>query len=164
MMAPKQDLFFSEELEEFKPSTSSPVSVVSFSQLSFDTPDEDLPYIFHSFVDQGVVSHGIQHRHLLFLRSMAQTVEARNLLEGSRRDVSSYQPQDFLLHKGSQPKKIGNMTYYSLHSPKFPQRVLGLRVMLHVVYSFCIVYNQLCVHVVICSCYISLEIVCKTKR
>ncbi|CAI5639242.1 inactive tyrosine-protein kinase PEAK1 [Oreochromis niloticus] len=131
MMAPKQDLFFSEELEEFKPSTSSPVSVMSFSQLSFDTPDKDLPYIFHSFVDQGVVSHGIQHRHLLFLRSMAQTVEARNLLEGSKRDVSSYQPQDFLLHEGSQPKQIGNMTYYSLHSPMFPQRVLGLRVHKH---------------------------------
>lgn len=122
------DRFFQEEAEEIKPATRSPVTIVSFSRLSFDTPDEHLPYLFSSFVDQGAVSHGIQHRHLLFLRSMAQTVEARCLLEASERDLSSYQPQDFLLCEGSKPKQIGNMTYHSLHSPKFPGRVFGLRV------------------------------------
>ncbi|XP_023263821.1 tyrosine-protein kinase PRAG1-like [Seriola lalandi dorsalis] len=61
---------------------------------------------------------------------MAQSVEARILLQGeaTEKDVSSYQPQDFLLNEGSQPKQIGDAVYYSLHSPRFPRRVLGLRV------------------------------------
>lgn len=128
--------FFQEEAEEFEPATKSHVTAVSFSQLSFDTPDEHLPQLFSSFDDQRAISQGIQHRHLLFLRSMAQTVEAGCLLEVSGRDLSSYQPRDFLLCEGSKPTQIGNMTYYSLHSPKLPGRVFGLRVMLHLFYSF----------------------------
>ncbi|XP_035509945.1 inactive tyrosine-protein kinase PEAK1 [Morone saxatilis] len=131
MLAPISSTYFHEETEEVKQFRGSPVPSLSFSQLSFDTPDEHLPYLFSSFDDQRVVFQGIQHRHLLFLRSMAQSVEAEILLHGgeaTERDVSSYQPQDFLMSEGSAPKQIGNMVYYSLHSPKLPGRVLGLRV------------------------------------
>lgn len=133
MMAPIHDTYMHEETEEFEPVTKSPVPLLSFSQLCFDTPDEHLTYLFSSFDDQRVVSQGIQHRHLLFLRSMVQSVEAGVLLqEGTTgRDVSSYKPQDFLLCEGSEPKQIGDTVYYSLHSPMFPGRVLALRVMLH---------------------------------
>ncbi|XP_026201496.1 inactive tyrosine-protein kinase PEAK1-like [Anabas testudineus] len=48
--------------------------------------------------------------------------------ETSEREVSPYQPQDFLLYGGSEPKLIGDTVYYSVHSPKFPGRVLGLKV------------------------------------
>lgn len=111
--------------------------MLPLSQLSFHTPDEHLPYLFSSFDDQRVVCQGIQHRHLLFLRSMAQSVEAGILLQGeaSERDVSSYQPQDFLLCEGSKPKQIGDTVYYGLRSPKLPGKVLGLRVMLQLFYS-----------------------------
>ncbi|XP_071343660.1 inactive tyrosine-protein kinase PEAK1-like [Trachinotus anak] len=130
MLAPIPDSCLHQQTEEVKPARRSPVPLLSFAQLSFDTPDEHLPYHFSSFDDQRVVSQGIQHRHLLFLRSMAQSVEARIMLQGeaTEKDVSSCQPQDFLLSEGSQPKQIGDTVYYSLHSPKFPQRVLGLRV------------------------------------
>ncbi|XP_042368206.1 inactive tyrosine-protein kinase PRAG1 [Plectropomus leopardus] len=113
-----------EEAEEFKP-----VPLPSFSQLTFDTPDEHLSCLFSSFGDQRVVFQGIQHRHLLFLRSMAQSVEAGILLQGkaAERDVISYQPQDFLLCDGGGPKEIGDTVYYSLRSPKLPGRMLGLR-------------------------------------
>ncbi|XP_034738467.1 inactive tyrosine-protein kinase PEAK1 [Etheostoma cragini] len=115
---------------EFKSVRGSPVPLPSFSQLSFDTPDENLPFLFSGLEDQRVVSQGIQHRHLLFLRSMARSVEAGVLLqrEATERDVSSYQPQDFLLCEGSEPAQIGDTVYYSLHSPKLPGRMLGLRV------------------------------------
>ncbi|XP_018522899.1 inactive tyrosine-protein kinase PEAK1 [Lates calcarifer] len=127
MLAHVPDSYFQQEKTE---EVRSPIPLLSFSQLSFDTPDEHLPYLFSSFDDQRVVSQGIQHRHLLFLRSMAQSVEAEILLQGvaTERDVSSYQPQDFLLIEGSQPKQFGDAVYYSLRSPKFPGRVLGLRV------------------------------------
>lgn len=128
ILAPISDTSFQEEMEEFEPVRGSPVPLLSFSQLSFDTPDEHLSYLFSSFDDQRVVFQGIQHRHLLFLRSMAQSVEAGILL-ASERDISSYQPEDFLLCEGSKPNQIGEAVYYSLHSPKFPGRVLGLRVM-----------------------------------
>lgn len=83
-----------------------------------------------------MVFEGIQHRHLLFLRSMAQFVDAGILLqeETGERDVSSYLPQDFLLCEGSEPKQIGDTVYYSLRSPKLPGRLLGLRVMLQLLY------------------------------
>ncbi|KAM9358296.1 inactive tyrosine-protein kinase PRAG1 [Symphorus nematophorus] len=127
MLAPIHDTYFQEETEEFKPVRGSPVPSLSFSQLSFDTPDEHLPYLFSSFHDQRVVFQGIQYRHLLFLRSTAQSVEAGVLLQGEATE-SSYQPQDFLLCEGSEPKQIGDVVYYSLHSPKLPGRLLGLRV------------------------------------
>lgn len=139
MMAPIPNTCFSEETEEVQPAPRSTVSLLPFSQLSFDTPDEHLPYLFSGLHDQKVVSQGIQHRHLLFLRCMAQSVEAEILLqaEASERDVSSYQLQDFLLCEGSEPKQIGDTVYYSLQSPKFPGRVLGLKVMLHL---FCLLH------------------------
>ncbi|KAM4548289.1 inactive tyrosine-protein kinase PEAK1 isoform 2-T2 [Odontesthes bonariensis] len=130
MMAPIPDTCFSEETEDAAPARGSPALSPSFSQLSFDTPDQHLPSLFGCFADKRIVSQVIQHRHLLFLRSMAQRVEARSLLrgEGKERVISSYQPQDFLLCEGSEPKQIGDKIYYSLRSPKFPGRVLGLRV------------------------------------
>lgn len=130
MLAPIADSCGNEETEEVKPAIRSPIPLLSLSQLSFDTPDEHLPCLFRGFDDHRVVSQGIQHRHLLFLRSMAQSVETGILLHGetTEKDVSSYQPQDFLLSEGSQPKQVGDAVYYSLHSPKYPERVLGLRV------------------------------------
>ncbi|KAM9385468.1 inactive tyrosine-protein kinase PRAG1 [Pholidichthys leucotaenia] len=130
MMAPIPDTCFQEETHEIKPAGRSPVPVLNFSQLSFDTPDEHLPLLFSSFVDHEVVSQGIQHRHLLFLRSMVQSVEAGTLLqeEAAERHPSSYWPQDFLLCEGTEPVHIGDMIYYSVHSPKLPGKVLGLRV------------------------------------
>ncbi len=137
MLAPIPSTFFHEETEDFKAVRGSPVPSLSLSQLSFDTPDEHLPCLFSSFNDTRVVSQGIQHRHLLFLRSTAQSVDAVILLHGeaSERDISLYQPQDFLLCEGSEPKQIGDAVYYSLHSPKLPGRVLGLRVMLQLFHS-----------------------------
>ncbi|XP_029285672.1 inactive tyrosine-protein kinase PRAG1 [Cottoperca gobio] len=130
MLAPIPDTHFHEETEEFTPVSGSPVPPLPFFQLSFDTPDEHLHELFSRFDDQRVVSQGIQHRHLLFLRRMAQNVEAGILLQGeaTERDVSSYRPQDFLLCEGSEPKQIGETVYYSLRSPKLPGRTLGLRV------------------------------------
>lgn len=130
MMAPIPDSAIHEEAEETTPARRGPIPSLSFSQLSYDTPDEHLSSIFNSFVDQRVISQGIQHCHLLFLRSMAQSVEAKSLLQGeaSGRDIRSYQLQDFLLCEGSKPRQVGDMIYYSLHSPVFPGRLLGLRV------------------------------------
>ncbi|XP_034035076.1 inactive tyrosine-protein kinase PRAG1 [Thalassophryne amazonica] len=102
----------------------------SFSQLCFDTPDEHLPLLFSSFEDQRVVSQGIQCRHLLFLKSVVQRVEAGILLQEEVPDKDAgYQPQDFLLCEDNEAKQIGEAVYYSLCSPKFPGRVLGLRVL-----------------------------------
>ncbi|XP_054459208.1 inactive tyrosine-protein kinase PEAK1 [Anoplopoma fimbria] len=131
MLAPIPDTRFDEDAEEFGASTGSPVPLLSFSQLSFDTPDEHLPYLFGGFDNQRIVSQGIQCRHLLFLRSTAQSVEAGITLQGgaTERDVSSYRPQDFLLREGNEPEQIGDTVYYSLHSPKLPGRMLGLRVL-----------------------------------
>lgn len=123
MLAPIPDTYFQEAAEEF---CTSPVPSLSLSQLSFDTPDEHLPYLFTNFEDQKVVFQGIQHRHLLFLRSVAQSVDAGILLQ----DISPCLPQDFLLCEGSEPRHIGDTVYYSLHSPKLPGRRFGLRVTL----------------------------------
>lgn len=145
MLAPIPNTCFSEETEAVEPASRSSISLQPFSQLSFDTPDEHLPYLFSGFDDQRVVSQGIQHRHLLFLRSMAQSVEAKILLqrETSEREVSPYQPQDFLLYGGSEPKLIGDTVYYSVHSPKFPGRVLGLKVMPQLFSILHLYYNML---------------------
>lgn len=132
MLAPIPDTYFHEEPDDFKAVRGSPVPSPSLSQLSFDTPDEHLLYLFSGLDDQRAVFQGIQHRHLLSLKSMAQSVDAGILLQGeaTERDVTSYHPQDFLLCEGSKPKQIGDAVYYSLHSPKLPGRVLGLRVTL----------------------------------
>lgn len=131
MLMPGRDSCFAEEAEELDTFAGSSVPCVSFSQLSFDTPDEHLPYLFSSFGDQIAILQAIQHRHLLFLRSMAQSVDAGILLQEDRRekDVNSYLPQDFVLPEGSEAKQVGDAVYYRLHSPKFPRRLLALRVM-----------------------------------
>lgn len=126
MMAPIPDTFMYEETEDLRP-TKNPAPLPSLCQLSFDTPDEHLASLFGNFEDQRVVSGRIQHLQLLFLRSMAQSVEDHSILHG-KGNSNSYGPQDFLLCDGIQPIKIGENTYYSLKSPKFPGRVLGLRV------------------------------------
>ncbi|XP_029003274.1 inactive tyrosine-protein kinase PRAG1 [Betta splendens] len=120
MLAPTADV-------DAAPSSSRPLP---FSQLSFDTPDEHLPCLFRAIDDQRAVSQGIQHRHLLFLRSTVQSAEAEVLLRGeaSEKDVGSYRPQDFLLCEGGEPKQMGGGVYYRLQSPRFPGRVLGLKV------------------------------------
>ncbi|XP_047230464.1 inactive tyrosine-protein kinase PEAK1 [Girardinichthys multiradiatus] len=128
MMAPIPDTFIYEDTEHFKPAKRSPASLPTLSQLSFDTPDEHLASIFDNFEDQSVVSGRIQHCQQFFLRSMAQSIEDRRILQGKERDSDPYEPEDFLLYEGSKPKMIGDKTYYSLQSPKFPGRVLGLRV------------------------------------
>uniref|UniRef100_A0A3Q1FZP7 Uncharacterized protein n=2 Tax=Acanthochromis polyacanthus TaxID=80966 RepID=A0A3Q1FZP7_9TELE len=149
MMAPIPATYFQEETEETEAARRSPVPSLSISQLSFDTPDEHLPFLFSSFTDHRVVSQGIQHRQLLFLRSMAQSVEAGSLLQGeaSGRDVGSYQPQDFLLCEGSMPKQVGDTIYYNLHSPKFPGRLLSLRVHKQTEASTCTKHHPLHVNV-----------------
>lgn len=105
-----------------------PVPVPSLSQLSFDTPDEHLPYLFRDFQDQRLVFQGIQHRQILFLRSVAQAINAGILLqEGAPgTDDHLYLPRDFLLCE--EATKVGDTVYYSLRSPKLPGRELALRV------------------------------------
>ncbi|KAM7013240.1 inactive tyrosine-protein kinase PEAK1 [Tautogolabrus adspersus] len=130
MLAPIPDTYSHGETEEFQPVRGSPVPFLTLSQLSFDTPDEHLPYLFGSFDDQRAVFQEIQLRHLLFLRSAVQSMEAGILLQNGATEVEviSYQPEDFLLCEGSKPKQIGDTVYFRLHSPKLPGRVLGLRV------------------------------------
>ncbi|KAM4629271.1 inactive tyrosine-protein kinase PRAG1 [Polymixia lowei] len=131
MLAPIADTPHThKERDEVKPVKRNLGPLLCLSQLSFDTPDEQLPYFFSSFSDHGVVSQGIQHCHLLCLKSMAQSVEAGILLQGEtgESDVEPYQPQDFLLCEGYKPRLIGDALYYSLNSPRFPRRVLGARV------------------------------------
>ncbi|KAG7513377.1 hypothetical protein JOB18_006352 [Solea senegalensis] len=130
MLAPVAGSYFHQCGKEVKTARKSPVPSLSLSQLSFDTADEHLPQLFGGFDDQTVVSQGIQHCHGLFLRRVVQNMEAGILLQDEATDnhARSYQPQDFLLNEGSQPKQIGNSFYYSLQSPKFPGRVLGLKV------------------------------------
>ncbi|KAM3620266.1 uncharacterized protein V6R79_020619 [Siganus canaliculatus] len=130
MLAPIPDSYITEDREEFQPVTESPVPFLSMSQLCFDTPDEHLSYLFSTFEDQKVVFQGIQYRHLLFLRSVAQSIDAGILLQGdtAERDVNAYHPDDFLLREDSEPQQIGDAVYYSVHSPKLPGRLLALRV------------------------------------
>ncbi|XP_033847912.1 inactive tyrosine-protein kinase PRAG1 [Periophthalmus magnuspinnatus] len=131
MLTPVRDTLFSKESSGLgAASRSSTAPLLPLSQLSFNTSDEHLVNFFVSFEDQDTVSKTIQHRHLLFLRDMVQKMEANLLLkeELSEKPVSSYQPQDFLLDEGSEPKTIAGKIYYSVHSPKFPGRILGLRI------------------------------------
>lgn len=99
--------------------------ILSLSQLSFDTPDEELSHIFRNFEEQKVVFQGIQHRQTLFLQSVAQSIDAGILLQEERGD-HPYLPQDFLLCEES--TKVGDTVFYSLRSPKLPERQLALRV------------------------------------
>uniref|UniRef100_A0AAV2KYW8 PEAK family member 3 n=1 Tax=Knipowitschia caucasica TaxID=637954 RepID=A0AAV2KYW8_KNICA len=111
-----------------EPASSAPL--LPLSQLSFDTPDEHLSHFFVNFKDRNAVSQSVEHRHLIFLRTMAHKMEEDMLLkeELSEKPVSTYQPQDFLLDEDSEPKTIAGRIYYSVHSPMFPGRTLGLRV------------------------------------
>lgn len=105
-----------------------PSFIPSLSQLSFDTPDDQLPRIFRNFEDQTVVFQGIQHRQTLFLQSVAKSIDAGILLqEGAlKRGGHPYLPQDFLLCEES--TMVGDTVFYSLRSPKLPERQLALRV------------------------------------
>ncbi|KAM8875864.1 inactive tyrosine-protein kinase PRAG1 isoform 1-T2 [Spinachia spinachia] len=129
-LAPVPDSQFHGEAGDLQPVRGRPVPLLSFSQLSFDTPDEHLPCLLGRMGDRRVVSQGVQRRHLLFLRSTAQSAEAGVLLpaETAEGDLSSYQPQDFRLCEGSEPKRVGDALYYGLQSHRLPGRVLGLRV------------------------------------
>ncbi|KAF7203483.1 inactive tyrosine-protein kinase PEAK1 isoform X2 [Nothobranchius furzeri] len=129
MMAPIPDLYIHDDIEDRKTSRGNSVSLLPFSQISFETPDEHLSSIFGDFVDPCLVSERVQHRHLLFLRSLVQSVEDQSLFRVPQRDISSLQPRDVLLCEGDRPKLVGDKTYYSLHNPKFPERVLALRVL-----------------------------------
>ncbi|KAL6107755.1 uncharacterized protein ACO6RY_18461 [Pungitius sinensis] len=132
MLAPAADSRFHEEEEgDLQPASGRPVPSPSFSLLSFDTPDEHLPCLFGRIDDRRVVSQGIQRRHLLFLRSAAQSAEAAVLLPRAEAAEGPYQPQDFRLREGGEPKQVGDALYYSLQSHKLPGRVLGLRVHKH---------------------------------
>lgn len=128
MLAPIQDTHFSEEDSVFGATWARPL--LPLSELCFDTPDERLSGFFGSFKDQSAFFESIQQRHLLFLRDMAQKIEAKLQLqvETSEKPVSSYQPQDFMLDEGSEPKRVGETVYYSVHSPRFSGRTLGLRI------------------------------------
>lgn len=100
----------------------------SLSQLSFDTPDEELAHIFRNLGSQSLVLQGIQHRQTLFLQSAAQRINAGLLLQeaAAERGPRPYLPQDFLLCEES--TKVGGVLFYSLRSPRFPGRQLALRV------------------------------------
>ncbi|KAM9848922.1 inactive tyrosine-protein kinase PRAG1 [Aulostomus maculatus] len=124
MLAPMTNTCFHEEPQECEPVLRSNPSSLSFSQLSFDTPDEHLPSLFKSFDDKNVLFQGIQHRQLLFLRSMTQRIEEAVILQHE----NTYQPEDFLMGEGSEPQQVGDRVYYSLQSPKHPGRVLALRI------------------------------------
>ncbi|CAB1324348.1 unnamed protein product [Coregonus sp. 'balchen'] len=117
------------ERNEERQVQKSPLHLQPLSQLDFDTPDEQLTYFFSSFYNQGDISQGIQHRHLLFLRSVAQRMEAGVLLmRESSEGIGAFQPQDFLLCENYQSKQIAGSLYYRLHSPKFPGRMLAAKV------------------------------------
>lgn len=118
------------ERDEERQVQKSPLNLQPLSQLDFDTPDEQLPYFFSNFYNQGDISQGIQHRHLLFLRSMEQRMEAGVLLMRVSGEGVAFQPQDFLLCENYQPKQIAGSLYYSLHSPKFPGRIIAAKVRL----------------------------------
>ncbi|CAL8308845.1 unnamed protein product [Lota lota] len=107
-----------------KPLLSSNTSdTTPFSQLSFDTPDEQLlPYLLSDAA--GVT---IAQRHLLFLRSAAHTLEANLLMPGEAGGVS-FTPDNFQLCDGYKPRHIGDDVYFKLHCNKFPNKVLGARV------------------------------------
>ncbi|KAJ7992986.1 hypothetical protein DPEC_G00267760 [Dallia pectoralis] len=101
----------------------------SLSQLNFDTPDEQLFIILSSVFNQGGLSQGIQHCHLLFLRSMTRRLEDRVLLiRESVEGAGPFQPKDFLLFENNPPIQIAGSLYYSLHTPKCPARIMAAKV------------------------------------
>lgn len=121
MMMPLRSRHFAVEAEQGS-EPSSP-----YYRVSLDMPDEHLVHLFGGFTDQWEVLQGIQHCHLAFLRSMAQRVDAGILLQP--KEVDSYLPQDFVLQEGSEARQVGDAVFYRLHSPKFPGRLLALKVM-----------------------------------
>lgn len=130
MMMPVQGRRFTAEAEHFEASEpGEPGSSPPYSQVSFDTPDA---HLFGGFSDQREVLQGIERCHLALLRSMAHRVDAGILLQrdSERKEGVSYLPQDFVLQTGSEARQVGDAVYYGLHSPKFPGRLLALKVMM----------------------------------
>lgn len=118
------------EAEHFEACRGGSEPSSPYSQVSLDMPDEHLLHLFGGFTDQWEVLRGVQHCHLVFLRRMAQRVDAGILLQQQSRgkEVDSYLPEDFVLQEGSEARQVGDAVYYRLHSPKFPCRLLALKV------------------------------------
>ena len=130
MLTPLEGVVSPEHREEQTAAAVNPLlscdtssATTPLSQLSFDTPDEQvLPYLSS---DAAGVS--IAQRHLLFLRSAADALEADLLMAGEAGGVSCT-PEDFQLCDGYEPREIGDDVYFKLHWNKFPNKVLGARV------------------------------------
>ncbi|KAG7256172.1 hypothetical protein CRUP_038654, partial [Coryphaenoides rupestris] len=118
--------------------TSTTTTSLLVSQLSFDSPDEQLLSYLTLLSDDGDaagVSHSIAQIHASFLQRAAaatHTVEAndRPLVAGGGDGAVSYSytPESFQLCEGCQPRRIGDSVYYKLRCGKFPNQVLGARV------------------------------------
>lgn len=130
MMMPVRSRHFTAEVEQEDKCRWESEPWSAHSQVSLDMPDEHLLHLFGGFTDQWEVLQGIQHCLLVFLRSMAQKVDAGILLQrdSKGKEVDSYLPQDFVLQEGSEARQVGDAVYYRLHSPKFPGRLLALKV------------------------------------
>ena len=114
-----------------RPVRSPPPTLLPLSQLSFNTPDRLLPHFFCSLASHASVSRALQQRHLLFLKSVAERLEAGQLLGGGDGGPGeALQPQDLLLWD-CRPRQIGGALYYRLHSAVFPGRVLAAKVRSH---------------------------------
>ena len=130
MLTPLEDAISPEHKEAPTAGTLNPLlscdtssDTTPLSQLSFDTSDEQvMPYL--SSEAAGV---SIAQRHLLFLRSAADALEADLLMPGAAGGVSCT-PEDFQLLDGGEPRQIGDDVYYKLHCNRFPNKVLGARV------------------------------------
>lgn len=131
MMMPLRNRHFTVEAEQFHTCRGGSEPSSLYSQVSLDMPDEHLMHLFGGFTDQREILQGIQHCHLVFLRSMAQRVDTGILLQRDSRGkvVDSYLPRDFVLQEGSEARQVGDAVYYRLQSPKFPGRLLALKVM-----------------------------------
>lgn len=101
-----------------------------YSRVSLDMPDEHLLHLFGGFADHWEVLQRIQHCHLVFLRSMAQRVDAGILLQQESRgsEGDSYKPEDFVLQGGGEARPGGGAAYFRVQSSKFPGRLLALKV------------------------------------
>ncbi|CAL8268395.1 unnamed protein product [Arctogadus glacialis] len=130
MLSPLEGAISPERSEAQTAATANPLlssdpssDTTPLSQLSFDTPDEQvLPYL--SSEAAGVI---IAQRHLLFLRKAADALESDLLMLGEAGGLS-YSPEDFQLCDGYEPRQIGDDVYIELHCNKFPNKVLGARV------------------------------------
>lgn len=129
-MMPLRSRHFTAEVEQFDACRGGSGPPSLYSRVSLDMPDEHLLHLFGGFTDQWEVLQGIQRCHLVFLRSMAQRVDAGMLLQQDSRgkEADSYLPEDFVLQEGSEAREVGDAVYYRLHSPKFPGRLLALKV------------------------------------